>query len=78
MCRYHFFQVIFTASPQDYRRSLQLLGGGLCHVATDLLMITGMSIFATILGFADLALALVLISFLNAGTNILLITVLKA
>jgi len=41
-------------------------------------MTTGMSIFATILGFADLALVLVLISFLNAGTNILLITVLKA
>ena len=54
-------------------------------------MITGMSVFETIIGFADIALVLVLISFLNGshtshkriifldvGTNILLITVLKA
>ena len=41
-------------------------------------MTTGMSVFATIIGFADFALVLVLISFLNAGTNILLITELKA
>ncbi len=77
MCLYHFSR-LYLRHRRKIIADLSNYWGGLCHVATELLMTTGKSTFATILGFADLALVLVLISFLNAGTNILLITVLKA